>query len=247
MTSALQLLQSANIEAENDATVLVLALRESSEAHFRHALMQIEGALQDAGSAKAILPPEPSGSDTVTGSFRWGDREFGLRFDRASGRMCFSSKSRADVEELGATLWENLYVSTRDSNLPRWAQVAAGLFLLPITALCVAGAVSIFGVPKVQSDPMLQFFAGAICLMSVWALLLAIRLLFGLGGRNGFFGPVALRIIAAAAIGLVIGGAFTGVYVEHPLRSSVLVISYLLIAVRLWQLAARRSRTAVRE
>jgi hypothetical protein len=105
----------------------------------------------------------------------------------------------------------------------------------------VVGAISIFGIPKVQSDPLLQLLAGAIVLMCVWAASLAVCLLFGLKGRRGLFGPIALRVIAVVAIGLVIGGFFTGVYVTHPVRSTVLAISYLLIAVRLWQIAARRA------
>lgn len=44
--------------------------------------------------------------------------------------------------------------------IPRWAQIAAGVVLLPLALLCVVGAISIFGIPKVQSDPVLQLFAG---------------------------------------------------------------------------------------
>jgi hypothetical protein len=120
-------------------------------------------------------------------------------------------------------------------------QILAGLVLLPLAALSVVGAISIFGIPKVQSDPLLQLLAGTIVLLCLWAASLAVRLLFGLKGRRGLFGPVALRAIAVAAVGLVIGGFFTGVYVTHPVRSAVLAISYVLIAWRLWQMAAQRA------
>jgi hypothetical protein len=131
--------------------------------------------------------------------------------------------------------------NTDEPSLPRWVQILAGLVLLPLAALSVVGAISIFGIPKVQSDPLLQLLAGTIVLLCLWAASLAVRLLFGLKGRRGLFGPVALRAIAVAAVGLVIGGFFTGVYVTHPVRSAVLAISYVLIAWRLWQMAAQRA------
>jgi hypothetical protein len=124
--------------------------------------------------------------------------------------------------------------------LPRWVQIVVGLVLFPFTLLCVAGAASIFGIPKVQADPLLQLLAALICLLCVWAAALAFRLLFGFRGRYGLIGPVALRLIAVAAIGLIIGGLFTGVWAEHPVRSGLLSVSYILIAMRLWQLAAHR-------
>jgi hypothetical protein len=130
-----------------------------------------------------------------------------------------------------------------EPGLPRWAQILAGIVLLPFTALSAIGAISIFGIPKVQADPLLQPFAGLIVFLCLWTAVLAIRMLFGIRGRYGLFGPVALRIIAVVAIGLVVGGAFTGVYLQHPVRSTVLAISYAAIAIRLWQLATQRSAT----
>ncbi|HEY7639986.1 MAG TPA: hypothetical protein VH814_09695 [Steroidobacteraceae bacterium] len=127
--------------------------------------------------------------------------------------------------------------------LPRWVQVIAGLLLLPFTLLCTAGALTIFGVPKVQSDPLLQLVAGVISLLCLWAVSIAVRLILGLKGK-GLFGPLTLRIIAATAIGLVIGGLFTGIWVSHPFRSAALSICYVLIALRLWKIAAYRARGA---
>jgi hypothetical protein len=131
-------------------------------------------------------------------------------------------------------------VSPESPPLPRWVQIVAGLILLPFTLLCVAGAVSIFGIPKVQGDPLLQLLTALICLLCLWAVALAFRLLFGIRGRHGLMGPVALRVIAVAAIGLVLGGFFTGVWFEHPLRSVLLSVSYILVSIRLWQVAAHR-------
>ena len=132
---------------------------------------------------------------------------------------------------------------SHEPDLPRWAQILAGIVLLPFTVLSVIGAISIFGIPKVQAEPLLQPFAGLIVFLCLWVAVLAIRMLFGIRGRYGLFGPVALRIIAMVAVGLVVGGAFTGVYLQHPVRSTVLAISYAAVAIRLWQLAAQRSAT----
>ena len=64
--------------------------------------------------------------------------------------------------------------------------------------------------------------------------------MFGVKGK-GLFGPVALRAISVAAIGLITGGFFTGVWITDPLGSAALSISYLLTALFLWKLAAYRS------
>lgn len=124
--------------------------------------------------------------------------------------------------------------------LPRWAQIIAGLALLPFTLLCVVGAASIFGIPKVQGDPLLQLSAAFFCLLCLWAVAIAFRLLFGIHGRHGLMGPSALRVIAVAALALIVGGFFTDVWNEHPLRSALLSVSYILVARRLWQVAAHR-------
>jgi len=110
--------------------------------------------------------------------------------------------------------------------------------------LCVIGAVSIFGVPRVQGDPLLQLFAALWSLLCLWAVVISVRLILGLRGRFGFFGPVALRIAAVAASALVVAGAFTGIYVEHPIRGGLLAITYVFISIKLWRLATQRARRA---
>lgn len=60
-------------------------------------------------------------------------------------------------------------------------------------------------------------------------------------------GPAALRVIAVGAVGLIIVGFFTGVWLEHPVRSGLLSVSYILLAIRLWQLAAHRQAVSPNE
>ena len=131
-----------------------------------------------------------------------------------------------------------------EPTLPRWAQVLLGVLLLPFALLCVVGALSIFGIPKVQGEPLLQLVAGVISALCIWVVVLAVRLILGLRGKYGLLGPVTLRIGAVVAIGLVIGGAFTGIYVQHPVRSVVMAVVYVIAAIRLWRLAAYRATGA---
>lgn len=132
-------------------------------------------------------------------------------------------------------------LSSEPPALPRWLQILTGLILLPVSLFCTACAGTMFSIPKVQSDPLLQLLALAFCLLRVWTICLTFRLVFGLKGK-GFFGPFALRFIGVAAIGLVIGGFFTGVWLTHPLRSAILSVVYVSVALRLWKVAAYRAR-----
>lgn len=129
------------------------------------------------------------------------------------------------------------------ASIPRWGQVVAGVLLLPIALLSSVGAASIFGIPKVQGDPRLQLLAVAICLLCLWTVVLAVRLIFGLQGRYGLMGPLVLRIISITAVCLVIGGLFTGVWREYPFRTALLSIIYIMVAVRTWKVADYRSRS----
>lgn len=127
------------------------------------------------------------------------------------------------------------------ATIPRWLQVIIGTLLLPLTLLCVGGALTIFTIPKVQADPLLQLLAAVISLLSMWGVMIAVRLIFGLKGK-GLLGPFALRVMSAAAIGLVVGSLFTDIYAEHPVRAIAFAVLYVVVAIWFWQLAARRSR-----
>ncbi len=133
--------------------------------------------------------------------------------------------------------------SSEPPSIPRWVQVVAGLVLLPITLLSMVGALSIFGIPKVQASAVLQFFTALICLLCLWAVILAFRLLFGVKGKYGLMGPLALRIVAISAVGLVAASPFSGVWAEQPLRTALLCAIYLAAAVRCWKVASHRSRS----
>ena len=119
--------------------------------------------------------------------------------------------------------------------------MVAGVLLTPITLLCVIGSGTIFTLPKVQSSPPFLCLAGAITLGSLWTVSLCVRLIFGLRRTAGLFGPLALRIIAVAALGIVISGLFTGYYTERPVVGGVMALSYVLVARRFWALGRFRA------
>lgn len=125
--------------------------------------------------------------------------------------------------------------------LPRWVQVFAGCLLAPIVLLCVAGAASMFTIPKVQGSPPLLLLAAAIVLGTLWCFVMCVRMIFGIRRHYGLFGTWSLRIIAIGALGIVVSGLFTGFYVRNPVVGVVMAISYILAARRLWLLARSRS------
>jgi len=112
--------------------------------------------------------------------------------------------------------------------------------LTPITLLCVIGSGTLFTLPNVRGSPPLLCLAGAITLGSLWTVSLCARLIFGLGRAAGLFGPLALRIIAIGALGIVISGLFTGYYAERPVVGGVMALSYVLVARRFWALGKFR-------
>jgi hypothetical protein len=118
--------------------------------------------------------------------------------------------------------------------------VVAGVLLTPITLLCVIGSGTIFTLPNVRSSPPSLCLAAAITLGSLWTVSLCARLIFGWGRTAGLFGPLALRIIAIGALGIVISGLFTGYYTERPLVGGVMALSYVLVARRFWALGKFR-------
>lgn len=135
-------------------------------------------------------------------------------------------------------------VSLEPGQLPRWAQIIAGLFLAPVALLCVIGAGTIFTLPKVRVSPPLLLLGAAIFLGTLWTLVVCVRLVFGIKRNVGLLGPSAMRIIAIGALGLIVSGFFTGYYREHPIIGGILAISYVGTARRLFALANTRSSEA---
>ncbi len=135
-------------------------------------------------------------------------------------------------------------VSLDRGQLPRWAQVIAGLLLTPVALLCVIGAGTIFTLPKVRISPPLLLLGAAVLLGTLWTLVICVRLVCGIKRNVGLLGPWVIRFIAVGALGLVVSGFFTGYYREHSTIGGILAISYVGVARRLFALANTRSSEA---
>ena len=126
--------------------------------------------------------------------------------------------------------------------LPRWAQIIAGLFLLPIALLCLAGSVVLMLAPP-DKAPLLATSLGVVFVsISLWVLWLAVRLLANRPG-HGLLGPFALKASALLFFALPIGGIFTGYWRENPLIAAIQTLCYLAVATTLLRLAKGRKYT----
>jgi hypothetical protein len=184
---------------------------------------------------------------------------------RTSSSACSSIRSRAptktsDLERIMLSTNVDRQLSSTPSTmepvdpspleleprqLPRWAQVIAGIVLAPIALLCVPGAGTIFTLPKVRGSPPLLLLAAAILLGTLWVVAVCVRLVLGVKRDVGLLGPHAMRIIAIGALGLVASGLFTGYSLQHPAVGGLLAISYVATARRLFALAKTRSTEAI--
>ena len=127
--------------------------------------------------------------------------------------------------------------------LPRWAQIIAGLFLLPISVVCLAGSLVLVLSPP-DKAPILAMSLGAVfVLLCLWVLWLAVRLLANRPG-HGLLGPFALRASALLFFILPVVGLFTGYWQQKPFVAAAQTICYLVIAATLWQLAKGREHAA---
>lgn len=126
--------------------------------------------------------------------------------------------------------------------LSRLVQILAGLLLLPISLVCLAGSAVLVMAPP-DKAPLLAMSLGIIfVLLCLWVLWLAVRLLVNRPGR-GLLGATALKASAFLFFALPIGGIFTGYWREKPLIAAIQTLCYLVFAIRLWRLANNRKHT----
>ena len=123
--------------------------------------------------------------------------------------------------------------------LARWAQIIAGLFLLPIALLCLAGSAVLVLSPP-DKAPILAMSLGAVfVLLCLWALWLAVRLLANRLGR-GLLGPFALKASSLLFFLLPVVGVFSGYWQQKPLIAAAQTLCHLAVAATLWRLAKGR-------
>lgn len=134
----------------------------------------------------------------------------------------------------------NAESEVEQNKLPRWAQILAGLLLLPFSLMCLAGSLVLAFAPS-DKAPSLAIIVGiAFVLICFWVLWLSVRLLTGHAGR-GLMRPFALKAASLLFVVLPIGGLFTGYWRHNPVVASVQTFFYLVLAFALWRLAKQRT------
>jgi hypothetical protein len=127
--------------------------------------------------------------------------------------------------------------------LPRWIAIPAGLLLLPIVLVSIAGSVFLIADPP-RANPIAAQLVGLVMLaLLIWLAAKCVQLIFGRRSKHGgLFSPNALRACSVVALLLPAGGLITGYAAEHPLRYIAVATAYVGIAIGLWRLAAAREQ-----
>lgn len=126
--------------------------------------------------------------------------------------------------------------------LPRWVQIPFGLFLLPITLLCLGGSGMVVINPP-DKNPLFAIIVGSVMIIvSFWGIEKSIRLIFTWKTQDGLIGPIALRIIGVFFLLIPIAGFFTGYYIQHGFVAIVQAVANVLAAFGVFALARTRSK-----
>lgn len=133
----------------------------------------------------------------------------------------------------------------RERELPRWAQVAAGLLLGVLVLGCgYASATMMFDVSR--RAPFLIISIGVILLLGcIWALGKCVRLVIGHRSQRGLMSPRALRVVATLLLVLPIAGLFTGYYREMGAVAIFQAVIYLFGFFKFRALAREREAGAL--
>jgi hypothetical protein len=130
-----------------------------------------------------------------------------------------------------------------EPSVPRWLQISIGLLLLPVTALCLIGAVLLVVKPP-EKNPLLAVTIGSLMvLLSFWGLEKAVRLILGWRSRGGLMGPFALRVVGVFFLLLPLAGFFTDHYARYGLLAVIQAVGYVFTFFALLALARTRDKT----
>jgi hypothetical protein len=103
-------------------------------------------------------------------------------------------------------------LEAKTKEIPRWAQLLAGLALGTFTILCGFASLSLLLAPPKES-PFIGTILGLILLFGcLWVLEKCLRLLTGRKNQGGLMAPKTLRRISWAFLVLPLVGLFTGYY-----------------------------------
>ena len=129
----------------------------------------------------------------------------------------------------------------RISEVPRWLQIASGLFIGLLAVLCLFASLSLVFPPPAKR-PMLSIIAGVLAgLGCIWVAVKAVRLILGRPLTGGLLSPLALRVVSIVVLCLPIAGLFTGYFAKRPLLATLQTLVYVGLSFYLWRLATFRS------
>jgi hypothetical protein len=135
-------------------------------------------------------------------------------------------------------------LETREE-IPRWVQIAAGLFLGLLTLFCAFSVVVPLLVSK-DKRPVLPIVVGLVLLIGcLWVLEKCLRLLTGRKNRGGLMSPNTLRVVSLFFLVLPFAGLFTGYYRERGPVAIFQVVMYFFGFLGLRALARRREASEV--
>jgi len=126
----------------------------------------------------------------------------------------------------------------------RAIQIAAGVFLFLLAALCLAGSIALVVTPPPRNPPLAVLAGALLMLGSLWVLSASVRLVTGRRRRTGeLLSPFALRVTGVLFGALPVAVFFTDAYrdARYGWLRIAQAISYLTVTVALFRLASRRT------
>ena len=125
--------------------------------------------------------------------------------------------------------------------VPRWVSMPLGLLLLPVLILCVFGGISLFIDPP-EDVATARYLIGTVVIAACYGFgVVVFRLITGKESKyGGLFPPSALKGLALVFAAIPIGLVFTGFYSDEPIRSLLVAVVWVTMAISIWRTAARR-------
>jgi hypothetical protein len=129
--------------------------------------------------------------------------------------------------------------------LPRWVTIPLGIFLAPITLICVIGSSTLLLAPNVPPSVVTVSLGSLFLAGSLWVFFLSLRLIFvDPKSKSKLISATGLRAIALVLAVIPIISIALGTFGEKPVVHSIMTIAYIAIVLRLWGMAKQRHSNA---
>src|SRR6266478_8279019 len=136
-------------------------------------------------------------------------------------------------------------LESQEKEVPRWAQVPAGLVLGLLTLLCGYASLVLL-LDANQKAPVLAPVIGFVLLLGCfWVLEKCFRLLTGRKNQGGLMTPGTLRVVSFFFLIFPVAGIFTGYYRKMGLVAIFQAVMYFFSFLGLRALARKREASGV--